>query len=292
LANRSCFSDEVEGLRWIGLGVGAVLMVCGLTCALVCKEGKREQAMHQTKVGFRESFVATVKNRTFILLLSLTILMSAGLTLVSGFGGYITIYYLYSGDKEAASVLIGSFGTLIALVSMASIYPMNWISDRIGKRKTTMLFLLVISLGNLIKYWCYNPTYPYLSLVPAVPIAIGWLVLVTLGPSMLADICDEDELKTGIRREGIYNAATGWWLKLGLAIGPFIAGLILYATGFDAELDVQSEHSMFMLRMWDVFLPALLPLVGIYCVKKYPLTEERVYEIQIQLAEKRKQQVQ
>ena len=41
LANRSCFSDEVEGLRWVGVGVGAVLMVCGLTCALVCKEGKK-----------------------------------------------------------------------------------------------------------------------------------------------------------------------------------------------------------------------------------------------------------
>lgn len=288
LANRSCFSDEVEGLRWIGMGVGVVLMVCGLTCALVCKEGKREQAMHQAKVGFIESFLVTVKNRTFLLLLSVTILMAVGNTLVLGFGGYVTIYYLYGGDKVAASLLIGYFGTIISVAALLGIYPMNWISARVGKRKTMMLFLGIISLGSVIKIWCYNPTYPYLALIPAVPFSVGWLVLGTLGASMMADVCDEDELKTGIRREGIYGAATGWWLKLGLAIGPLIAGLILHSTGFDAKLDVQSEHSMFVIRMWDIILPAFIPLLAIYCIKKYPLTEERAYEIKSLLAERRK----
>jgi len=288
LANRSCFSDEVEGLRWVGMGVGAVLITCGLTCALVCKEGKRQQAMRQEKVGFIESFLVTVKNRTFLLLLSVTIMMAVGNTLVLGFGGYVTIYYLYGGDKEAASVLIGYFGTIVSVAALLGIYPMNWISSRVGKRKTMMLFLGIISLGSLLKIWCYNPTYPYLALIPAVPFSIGWLVLGTLGASMAADVCDEDELKTGIRREGIYSAATGWWLKLGLAVGPLIAGLILQSTGFDAKLDVHPEHSMFLIRMWDIFLPGFIPLLAIYCISKYPLTEERAYEIKALLAKKQK----
>jgi len=289
LANRSCFSDEVEGLRWVGVGVGAVLMVCGLTCALVCKEGKRQQAMHQTKVGFRDTFAKTVENRTFLLLIAVTVMMALGNALVSGFGGYVTIYYLYGGDKAASSVLMGYFGTVIAVVGLLGIYPMNWLSGRIGKRKTVMLFLVIISLGSLSKFWCYNPTHPYLSLIPAVPFSIGWLVLGTLGASMMADVCDEDELKTGIRREGVYQAAYGWWLKLGLAIGPLIAGVILQSTGFNAKLDIQSEHSMFLIRMWDIILPAVIPLLAIYCIKKYPLTEERAYEIKALLAERRKE---
>ncbi|MHC5115446.1 MAG: MFS transporter, partial [Planctomycetota bacterium] len=127
LANRSCFSDEVEGLRWVGMGAGIVLIVCGLTCALVCKEGKRQQAMHQAKVGLLESFLVTFKNRTFLLLLSVTVMMAVGNALVSGFGGYVTIYYLYGGDIEAASVLIGYFGTVVAVAGLLGIYPMNWI---------------------------------------------------------------------------------------------------------------------------------------------------------------------
>ena len=288
LANRSCFSDEVEGLRWVGMGAGIVLIVCGLTCALVCKEGKRQQAMHQAKVGLLESFLVTVKNRTFLLLLSVTVMMAVGNALVSGFGGYVTIYYLYGGDKEAASVLIGYFGTVVAVAGLLGIYPMNWISARIGKRKTVMLFLVIMALGSLLKIWCYNPAYPYLVLIPAVPFSIGWLVLGTLGAAMMADVCDEDELNTGIRREGAYGAATGWWLKLGLAAGPLVAGFILQSTGFDAELDVQTERSMFLVRMWDIFLPMFIPFAALMCIKKYPLTEERAYEIKALLIERRK----
>jgi len=167
LANRSCFSDEVEGLRWVGLCVGFVLMACGLTCAFVCKEGKREQAMHQSKTGFWESFGATLKNHSFIWLISVIIFVSVGFSLVTGFGSYVTIYYLYDGDKAVASTLMGVFGTVWAIATLLGIYPMNWISSRIGKRKTVIMFLLVMGLGNLLKIYCYNQTYPYLSLIPA-----------------------------------------------------------------------------------------------------------------------------
>jgi len=289
LANRSCFSDEVEGLRWVGLCVGMILMTCGLACALICKEGKQQQAMHQTKTGFRKSFGATIRNRSFLLLISITVMVAFGFAMISGFGSYVVIYHLYGGDKEAASTLIGIFGTLWSGAGLLGIYPMNWISSRVGKRKTVMLFLVIMSLGSLIKIWCYNPTYPYLFLISAVPLSVGWLVLTALGASMMADICDQEELESGIRREGIYQAAYGWWLKLGLAIGPFVAGVILQSTGFDANLDVQSDRSMFIIRSWDIFLPAFVCLAAIFFVKKYPLTEDRAYEIKALLAERRKE---
>ena len=289
LANRSCFADEVEGLRWVAICVGTVLMACGLTCSIVCKEGKRQQAMHQTKTGFGESFGATIKNHTFLLLISVIIMVAVGFALVSGFGSYVTIYYLYGGDKNAASTLIGVFGTVWAGAGLLGIYPMNWISSRIGKRKTVMIFLVVMAAGSLMKFYCYNKTYPYLSLIPAVLLSCGWLVLGTLGVSMMADICDEEELRSGIRREGIYTAAYGWWLKLGLAIGPFICGFILESTGFDAKLDVQSEHSLLLIRAWDIFLPVVICLAAVFAMKRYPITEERAYEVKALLEERKKE---
>ena len=288
-ANRDCFADEVEGMRWVGLCVGTVLMACGLTCALVCKEGKRQQAMHQTKTRFTESFGATLKNRSFLWLISGIILVAAGFSFVGGFGSYVTIYYLYDGDKAAASTLMGTFGTVWAIVTLLGIYPMNWISARMGKRKTVMLFLVMMAAGSLIKFYCYNPAYPYLSLIPAVPLSCGMLVLFTLGSSMMADVCDEEEAKTGIRREGIYSAAYGWWLKLGLGVGPFICGVILQATGFNAELETQTEHSLFLIRAWDILLPVFICLAAVAFIKKYPITEERAYEIKQLLAQRKKE---
>ena len=287
LANRPCFTDEVEGLRWVGVGVGLILMLCGLTCALVCKEGKLEQAMHQSKTGFWQSFSATLKNPSFLWLISVIILVAVGFNLVGGFGSYVTIYYLYGGDTAAASTLMGVFGTVWAVTSLVGIYPMNWISARIGKRKTVMLFLFIMGIGNFSKIICYNQTFPYLVLIPAVLLSGGMLVLFTLGASMMADVCDEEELRTGYRREGIYQAAYGWWMKLGTALGPLVCGIILQNTGFDAKLDVQSEHTLYLIRAWDILLPSAICFLAIYLLKLSPLTEERAYEVKQLLAERR-----
>ena len=80
---------------------------------------------------------------------------------------------------------------------------------------------------------------------------------------VLADINDEEELNTGKRREGMYSAAYGWWLKLGLSISVLLAGILLQSTGFDAELDVQSERTLFLIRAWEIGLPSVLCFIGV-----------------------------
>jgi GPH family glycoside/pentoside/hexuronide:cation symporter len=40
--------------------------------------------------------------------------------------------------------------------------------------------------------------------------------------SMTADVCDLDELKSGLRREGIFGAIYWWMVKFGFAIAGWI----------------------------------------------------------------------
>jgi len=287
LANRACFGDEVEGMKWVGCGVAVVLIACGLTCARVCKEGKQEQAMRQEKSPFWQSFLTTCENRSFLWLISVIILVSVGFNLVAGFGSYVTIYYIYGGNKETASTLIGVVGTVWAVVAIAGIFPMNWLSSRIGKRNTIMAFIVIMGLGNLSKIVCYNPEHPYWVLLPTVMLSAGTLVMYTLGGAIMADINDEEELNTGKRREGMYSAAYGWWLKLGLSISVLLAGILLQSTGFDAELEVQSDRTLYLIRAWEIGLPSVLCLIGVALLLKCPLTEERAYEVKRLLAERR-----
>ena len=53
--------------------------------------------------------------------------------------------------------------------------------------------------------------------------------------SMTADVCDEDELKTGLRREGIYGAVYGFVQKLALGIAAFTSGWVLNLAGFEVK---------------------------------------------------------
>ncbi len=47
-----------------------------------------------------------------------------------------------------------------------------------------------------------------------------WLMI----DSMVADVCDADELETGLRREGMFSAVKGFALKLAQAITAAAGG--------------------------------------------------------------------
>jgi GPH family glycoside/pentoside/hexuronide:cation symporter len=56
-----------------------------------------------------------------------------------------------------------------------------------------------------------------------------------LGYSMVGDICDEDELKTGTRSEGSFYAVYWWFIKMGRAFASFVTGVLLVFAAFDAR---------------------------------------------------------
>jgi GPH family glycoside/pentoside/hexuronide:cation symporter len=59
------------------------------------------------------------------------------------------------------------------------------------------------------------------------------LFFFTLGSSMVGDICDEDELKTGKRSEGSYYSVFWWFIKMGTALASFVTGALIVFTLFD-----------------------------------------------------------
>lgn len=288
LANRrSIFKDEVAGMKCIGIVMGGIFIISGVICAVVCKEQKIQQVKTQEKVKLWDGIVTTSRNRTFLRLVLIVCLVTVGFNFVVGFNSYIMIYYVFGGDKQAASVLMGWCGTFWAVLSLVGVIPMTWIATRLGKSKTVVIFLIIMAAGNLLKIVCYNRSYPWLVLIPTAAIAMGMLVLFTLVFAMLADVCDEDELKTGKRREGSYQAMYWWWWKIGLAIAFLVAGFLLKSTGVDEKLAVQTDATLFWLRFWEISLPSTVCLCAVLLLIKYPLNEQRVYEIKALLAERK-----
>lgn len=287
-ANRSVFKDNVEGMKWVCLVMGFILFASATICAFTCKEPKFKQVKDQKKIKFWESFKITCKNRTFIMLVAAFVLVIVGYQFVMGFGNFIMIYYVFSGDEQAASSLLGWNGTLWAVVGLVGVFPMAWLSSRLGKTKTVMISFLMLTVGNLLKIVCYNREYPWLTLIPTIFISSGMVMCFTLVNSMNADICDEDELKTGTRREGSYYAIYGWWWKAAVAIASVVSGYLLRTTGFVEGADLQSEVTLYWMRFCEITLPSILCLISVIILTKYPLTEDRAYEIKGILEERRK----
>jgi len=99
-----------------------------------------------------------------------------------------------------------------------------------------------------------------------------------------ADVCDFDELKGGHRREGLFGAVFWWVVKLEMALALALSGYALNYTGFDVALGgAQSDHTLLLMRLIDVSVPALASVIAIFLVARYPLSEARTRNVRVEL---------
>jgi len=143
-------------------------------------------------------------------------------------------------------------------------------------------------VGYGSKWFCYDPEIPWLLLLPAPLMAFGLGALFTLMGSMIADVCDLDELNTGQRREGMFASIYWWVVKLGMALALALGGFLLDWTGFDVELNgAQTEQAIYLMRFFDAFVPFVSSALAIWAVYSFPITEEKAHEIRLQLEQRR-----
>jgi glycoside/pentoside/hexuronide:cation symporter, GPH family len=225
--------NEADGMRYVSLMIAAILIPLSFWWFFKLREPAFKKVAKQEKTPFWKDMKRTANNRNFAMLTLTIFTLAMGFNFVSLLGSYIPIFYIFGGDKVAGATLLGINGTIWAITGVLAVFPLNWISPKLGKRKTLALAILLMCLAQLSKIVCYNPSYPYLIVIPTILLSAGMLFFFTLGSSMVGDICDEDELKTGNRSEGSYYSVFWWFIKMGTALASFVAGALIVFTLFD-----------------------------------------------------------
>lgn len=291
LTQRNVFEDTIEGARWVGAGLGIILIITALISAFFCKEVRYEDAVKQKKTPLWSSLKQACSNRVFMRLMTVVLLVGSAFFTIMTLSPYITIYYVMNGDAEAASFYLGLYGTSWVASSLIMTPIVSWAATRFGKKRILTIAICVNLLGHVAKIWCYVPGLPLLICIPPALLAAGFAGLWVIIPSMNADICNLDELETGTSSEGMYSAVYGWFQKTSISVAMMLGGVLLVMAGYDASLEAaQTESAIRWLRILEAGVPIPVVLTGIYLITKYPLSEERMYEIRRQL-ERRKQEL-
>jgi Na+/melibiose symporter-like transporter len=105
--------------------------------------------------------------------------------------------------------------------------------------------------------------------------------------AMTADIVDEDELRTGKRREGMYTGVRSLVRKVTSAAGVLGMGYCLRFAGFDEALPVQASATIQNIRVMYAFYPIPLVVIAILILLRYPLTERNVRAMREELERRR-----
>ncbi|MFA6174058.1 MAG: MFS transporter [Kiritimatiellales bacterium] len=287
------FGDPVHGAIYVSIGVGALILLAGIMPAIVGREIAR--AEEQAPIAFLNAVKQSLSNRSFVIVALSNIVVLTGLATFGTLGLYVNIFLIFAGlpHEEASAAglaIVGLGGTVYAIAAYFSVMIAVWLGTRLGKKAATQILLGVTMLGVSSLWFTLRPDMPYLQLLSSFLIGFGlqgtWMTFFV----MVGDVCEEDELKTGLRREGIFSSIGSFSRKMAVAVAAILTGNTLKWIGFDAETAAQSgvpANVLANLKISYVLGQAGVVAIGLLLISFYPITRKRAMETQRLLRERR-----
>ncbi|MFC1568716.1 MFS transporter [bacterium] len=290
---------EMTGIIIVTWVVGIVLMAgIGVIPGLFVRERFQKKTEHQEKVKLLTSSKEAFSSRAFQILVSIIILNVLAGILASNIDHFVMTYYMADGDIALGSIWKGLLSSGYAVVGFAFIPIITWIAGKFGKKGALYFVYSLTVFGGMMKWFIFQPGHQifYIGTVAIDPIILidpllcgpMWVAVKILLESMMADICDEDELLHGKRREGVFGAVFTWLEKTALSLAALGVGLSIWLAGFNHELGGNQDPKTFLImRLFLAGAPAITALFAIVALKFYPITAERANETRRQLEERR-----
>lgn len=279
-------SKQVGWMWTMGL-YGVIAAILFLVAFFTTKE--RVLPPKNQEIDFKKDGKDLFANGPWVLVGLATVFQLTFLVIRGGSFAFYINYYI--GDHSI--VLFGStielglnyFLTSGALATLVGAILTNSISKLFDKKKTYGWFL---GLAAIISIAFFFLDKDQVGLIYLVNIIAGFLLgpVAVLQWAMYTDTADYGEWKFGRRATGLIMAASLFALKLGVAIGGAITGWVLSAYGFESG-QLQSADSLGGILMLVSIIPALFGIACYIIMLFYPLTNEKMKEIEADLIMRR-----
>ncbi len=291
LAQLAIFSSVFVGIRYVGWGVALFIFgLLGTLAACYSKEVVHRSAVTFPPVTLRQSLKTLKSNKGLRVLLLLTVLQMAGGAFTASMDYYLLVYFIAEGDIAQGAIFKGWLSMAYAAFGFLTVPLIYVLSSRIGKIKALQLIYGVTLVGGACKWFIFTPQgYGWIWL-DALFCTAAWTAMTMLIPSMMADLCDEDELKHGQRREGVFVAIHSWVTSISAALALLLAGLSLNLIGFDAQLSAaQNPDSILAMRVILALGTMVFALCSLLIVRGYHLDAQGSQQISLALAKTKNQ---
>jgi GPH family glycoside/pentoside/hexuronide:cation symporter len=282
LAQLAVFGSLIVGIRVVGWAAGLLVMaLLGIIPRLLVKErfARPGTTIRQDRVRFWPSLLQSLKNHPFRILLILIGLQVLAGTLASGFDYYLLVYYVCDGSIKDGSFWKAWLSSGYAAVGFISVFLIGWLASRVEKRTVLVMSYSLVAFGGLAKWFVFTPGAPWLIMLDPILCGTIYAAIGIIIPSMLADICDEDERQSYQRREGMYESIFSCIKKTGVSFAFFGSGLALVLVGFDEQLGgSQGSTTILLMRVIFAGSTTLIAILAIVVLCFYPITEQTARE--------------
>jgi glycoside/pentoside/hexuronide:cation symporter, GPH family len=221
---------------------------------------------------------ATLWNRAFLTTLGNCMCGAMALGLAAGLVIYINTYFWELSGMQIALLMLGN---VLSAAGALAIAPR--LSRRFEKKKaliaTTLASMVVGPLPLLLRLAGQFPANHSPLLVPVLLVATIVTITLTitssiLATSMMADVVEDSQIKTGRRSEGLFFSASAFVYKCVSGIGIGGTGLILSLASFpdDAKPGQVPLETLQRLAWMQIACMTVLYLLAIAFARLYPLS--------------------
>ena len=309
--------DKAVGFEKVML----VFAITGVICFIITFLTTRERIVPtlEQKSSVVQDLKDLSKNKPWVIMLFLTILVFITLALKGGMYIYYFKYYLnetaqasflenigfinfiaglnkgvtnlglgeFQWPKDiatSANSLFNAGGIIFMIIGIMFSKPL---ADRFGKRNIFAIFLFLSALCLMLFNFYSREA---IGAVFITQILHGFLYGVTIPIlwAMIADVADYSEWKNNRRATAIIFSAMIFGLKVGLSVGGAIGAALLSKYGYVAEQAEQTANAVSGIKMSVSVYPGIFFIIGAAILIGYKINKDMEIQIENDLKERRK----
>jgi len=271
--------NDARGYQ-LTMGLLSVLSIVFFIVAFLTTK-ERIQPDPLQKSSLRQDLSDLMSNGPWVVLFLATLFYFAAIVVR---GNVMLPYFRFVNGNVDLFSWFNGFGLASLLVGVAF---STAVARRLGKR---LLFILSMTVTGLLCAALYIiPTQATITIIAVE--ALRQFAFGLSGPliwSMMGDVADYGEWKTGRRASATVTSAVVFALWAGLALGGAIAGWLFSAYGFVSEANVQTAHAQSGILLTASVYAGLAFIASAVCMFFYPISREKNRQIADELSERRK----
>jgi glycoside/pentoside/hexuronide:cation symporter, GPH family len=308
--------DKAVGFEKVMFFFAITGVICFIITFLTTKE--RIVPAVSESASIKQDLTDLVKNKPWLIMLFLTILVFITLSLKGGMYIYYFKYYLnneaqatFLNDIGFNNFIVGLNETITGLglgkfqwpedapTSANSLFNAGGIifmiigimfskplADRFGKRNIFAIFL-VFSALCLISFKFFGRESIGIVFITQILHGFFYGITIPLLWAMIADVADYSEWKNSRRATAIIFSAMIFGLKIGLSVGGAIGAALLANAGYVAEQAEQTASTVSGILMSVSIYPGLIFIIGAALLFWYEIDKKMELTIEADLKEKR-----
>ena len=250
---------------FVAVIVFAVLIVGSL---LIIDSSEIKNVAKEVKDGALKSFASLNKLMPFnFLIIAAVSYLIANTVFVADRLYYYTFNMGLTGAQISILMAIEPFAGFIFLPVLAHF------SKKYDKRTQFVAGMSICGITMIVLHILGVTTFLSAALM-LVAFGLGAVCYWQMMPAMFYDICELDELVSGMQRQGAIVSFQAIAESLSEALGLLMLGQMLKFSNFSGTAQVQSELTLSWLKNGFTLIPALFMLISAFMVYKYPITNK------------------